>query len=49
MIQSGSDQLCLCRIGLEAFEFVESALEMPDELQLIADALFMWFAKPSLK
>lgn len=33
----------------QGWGFVERALEMPDELQLIADALFMWFTKPSLK
>lgn len=39
----------LLRICLGGCGFVECALEMPDELLLIANALFMWFTKPSLK
>lgn len=34
---------------LKDCEFVESGLEMPKSLQLIADALFMRLPKPSLK
>lgn len=48
-ITSGNCRLYLRRICLRACGFVECALEMPDELLLIANALFMWFTKPSLK
>lgn len=41
--------LHLHRIWLEACGFFECLLEMPDEPILIANALFMWFTKPSLK
>lgn len=48
-ITSGNCRLYLCRICPKACGCVECALEMPDELLLIANALFMWFTKPSLK
>ena len=48
-IASGNCRRYVCWIRLKACGFVECALEMPDELLLIANVLFMWFTKPSLK